>query len=101
MKEIFQNDYFHIRTDEQQEIINLICDNFPSSGFPRQILVLDDIICISSYLGYMSIGYKHYDYEEGGYFLFPDKTDAEHRRTFFEKKNHIPENYNYNKIYNT
>jgi hypothetical protein len=63
MKEIYQNDNFHIRTDEQQEIINLICDNFPSSGFPRQILLLDNIICISSYLGYMSIGFKHFEYE--------------------------------------
>jgi hypothetical protein len=63
MKEIFLNDNFHVRTDEQQEIINLICDNFPSSGFPKHLLLLDDVVAISSYLGYMSIGYKHWEYE--------------------------------------
>lgn len=65
MEKIFYSDYFRNRTTEQQEIINLITDIFPSSGYPKEILLFDNIIVISSRLVDLSIGYKHSDYVSG------------------------------------
>ena len=46
-----------------RQIMSLICDNLPSSGFPKYVLLPDEIVVISSYLGYMSTGYKHMEFE--------------------------------------
>ncbi len=53
---------FHQRTEEQQAIIDIITTVFPASGYPKLILLVDDVIAIASYLAYSGIGYKHSDY---------------------------------------
>lgn len=65
MKEIFYNQHFSSRTKEQQTIINIMVDHFPTSGYPRHLLLFDNIIAISSSLGIMHIGYQHEDYKFG------------------------------------
>lgn len=54
---------FHQRTEEQQAIIDIVTTVFPTSGYPKLILLVDELIVIASYLVYSGIGYKHTEYE--------------------------------------
>lgn len=63
MKKVFENEYYSGRTPEQQQIIELLSDYFPESGYPRQIIWNKDFIVIASSLVDLSIGVKHHDYE--------------------------------------
>ncbi len=64
MKEIYKTENFKERTELEQQIIDLVTDNFPETGYPTKVITDEKYIIIASHLCLDGIGYRHKDFNK-------------------------------------